>query len=581
MVDNNSTSKPENTVRVAAAQFAVGADLEANLETCCRMIRKAAECNPDLIVLPEFCNHLSWYENQTHCNQVALSIDSEWLREIREVVAEVGAYVVINCTVLGDQDKTRATSLLIAPDGSVAGKSEKQVYIGHENEFLTPAAEVGPVVETSVGRLGLYACMDGVVCETPRSLALRGGQILCNSLNSFAPDEGSLHIPVRAAENRVFVVAANKVGPLIPNELLNPVSEQTGIPLEFLSGAGESQIVAPNGEVLALAGKDEEVIFADIDPSLADNKEISDGTDLFQSRRPSLYQSIAQDPAHQAEPAYKGGQSTTVAMIDQFDNPETLLRLVAEASKAGAELIVLPQLPLGGGADDASRGKLAQEYQQLVGDLAAQAADALVVTSIVEKVVGTEAAKEYAHVVIGLNRSGICVKQKQLHSSSSLPWSVLDEGIHTLETPFGSVALLSGADIYYPEVFRVLAIKGVEIVAIPYQHRDKWELQTGLVERAAENRLNLVAVSKPVNGKSASFANGLQTDFTVMTEWKNREFDGLLTYPLLTWSKPEESLTLAKITPANSKNKVVSLGTDLIRSRAWHLADALVAPLIK
>lgn len=578
MNQESSNPKAASKIRVAAAQFAVGADLEANLVTCCRMIRKAAECNPDLIVLPEFCNHLSWYENQTHCNQVALSLESEWLREVRAVVAEVGAFVAINCTLLGDEDKARATSLLINPEGEIVGSSEKQVYIGHENEYLTPAAEVGPIVETPLGRLGLYACMDGVVCETPRSLALRGAQVLCNSLNSFAPDEGSLHIPVRAAENRVFVVAANKVGPLIPQELLNPVSEQTGIPLEFLSGAGESQIVAPDGEVLALAGKEEEVIFADIDPSLADNKEISDGTDLFQSRRPNLYQAIAQDPAGQPEPGFSGNVEATVAMIDQFDNQQELLRLVGEAAKAGAELIVLPQLALGDGSDDASRNDLVSRYQQLVNELITTAGNALVVTSVIEKA-STSTNAEFAHTVVGLTQAGVCLQQKQLHDSSSLGWSELDENIQTLETPFGCLALLSGADIYYPEVFRVLAIKGVEVVAIPYQHRDRWELQTGLLERAAENRLNIVAVSRPVAGKSASFANALQTDFTVMTEWKSREFDGLLTYPLITWSQPEENLTLAKITPANCKNKVVSLGTDLIRSRAWRLADALVAPL--
>ena len=68
--------------------------------------------------------------------------------------------------------------------------------------------------------------------------SLRGGQLLCNSLNSFASDEASLHIPVRAAENKVFVAAANKVGPLVPPEMVVPISEATGIPVKFLDGAG-------------------------------------------------------------------------------------------------------------------------------------------------------------------------------------------------------------------------------------------------------------------------------------------------------------------------------------------------------
>ena len=52
-------------VRVAAAQLGVGTDLDENLATCRRMIDRAvAECRPDLLVLPEFCNHLAWYAKE-------------------------------------------------------------------------------------------------------------------------------------------------------------------------------------------------------------------------------------------------------------------------------------------------------------------------------------------------------------------------------------------------------------------------------------------------------------------------------------------------------------------------------------
>ncbi len=95
--------------------------------------------------------------------------------------------------------------------------------------------------------------MDGVINETPRMLAVEGAQVLLNSLNSFALDEASLHVPVRAVENRVWVVAANKVGPLVPERSIAAVAERVGVPVERLHGAGESQIVAPDGTVVAIA----------------------------------------------------------------------------------------------------------------------------------------------------------------------------------------------------------------------------------------------------------------------------------------------------------------------------------------
>ena len=111
--------------------------------------------------------------------------------------------------------------------------------MGAENDHLDPATEVGPVLDTPIGRLGMYACMEGVIPEITRGLTLRGAQVLLNSLNSFATDEAALHIPVRAAENRAWVIAANKVGPLLPAEHLPAMSRGLGVPEQWLHGAGE------------------------------------------------------------------------------------------------------------------------------------------------------------------------------------------------------------------------------------------------------------------------------------------------------------------------------------------------------
>ena len=46
-----------DTIRVAAAQFHVGNDVEKNLETCLRIIHEAGAHETDLLVLPEFANH--------------------------------------------------------------------------------------------------------------------------------------------------------------------------------------------------------------------------------------------------------------------------------------------------------------------------------------------------------------------------------------------------------------------------------------------------------------------------------------------------------------------------------------------
>ncbi|MFD2352060.1 nitrilase-related carbon-nitrogen hydrolase [Nonomuraea ferruginea] len=149
----------------------------------------------------------------------------------------------------------------------------------------------------------MYACMEGVINEVTRGLAVRGAQILLNSLNSFATDEASLHVPVRAAENKVWVVAANKVGPLIPADRLAQVGAGLGVPVGWLHGAGESQIVAPDGTVVARAPRTgEAVVVADIDPAAADAGRAR----LLATRRPARYAAITRPPARPHRPAGRG-----------------------------------------------------------------------------------------------------------------------------------------------------------------------------------------------------------------------------------------------------------------------------------
>ena len=65
--------------RVAALQFATGTDVQENLATCLRMIDQASTRRAQLMVLPEFCNHISWYDNATHARDVSLELDGPFL----------------------------------------------------------------------------------------------------------------------------------------------------------------------------------------------------------------------------------------------------------------------------------------------------------------------------------------------------------------------------------------------------------------------------------------------------------------------------------------------------------------------
>ena len=148
-----------NTVRVAVAQFHIGADIESNLAKCLHWIEQAAQCKPDLVVLPEFCNHLSWYDDKQHCFDVSVPLDGPFLQAIAAKAEELGIHVVANCTVQRSGGVATGSSLLYGPTGELLADNTKQIYIGHENDFLERAASEGPVVDTALGRAGLVAAL--------------------------------------------------------------------------------------------------------------------------------------------------------------------------------------------------------------------------------------------------------------------------------------------------------------------------------------------------------------------------------------------------------------------------------------
>ncbi|XWX03869.1 nitrilase-related carbon-nitrogen hydrolase [Aggregatilineales bacterium SYSU G02658] len=543
------------SVRVAAAQFEIGTDVAQNLATCCRMIDEAARVAPALLVLPEFCNHLSWYRDRAHSYEVAVTLDGEFLQAIAAKARQHGFYVMINCTVRRAPDTVTGTNILFDPTGRPIAIADKQVLMGNENNFLSRATVCAPIVDLPFARVGMYSCMDGVICETPRSLAVRGAQVLLNSLNSFALDEGALHVPVRAAENKVFVVAANKVGWLVPRGLAPLIAERVNVAPEQLQGAGESQIVAPDGTVLAKAPHSgEAVIYADIAPAAADDKLRPDGTDIMASRRPRIYAPIARPETPTPAPA----PAQCIAEAWQGTDKDTL---IAHLARTEASLIVLPER--WGIVLDAPLAEQAQIGAALLAELT----DALKPATYLALSVVEAVGEAFAHTSLLLSKAGVLLKQRSLHPCARHAWAtVLADEVQACDTALGRIALIGGGDTIYPEAFRLAALQGAHVVACPTHILEAWELQTGLLERAAENRLNVCIGSRHgAHGGAAVLA--ISEDFTLWTTWRVRPFDGNISHPIVHRAAPNASNVIAAIFPHAAVNRMVSQQTNLVANR--------------
>jgi predicted amidohydrolase len=563
--------------RVAALQYATTTDVEQNLATCLRMIDEAARKHqPELMVLSEFSNHLSWYDDREHALRVAVTLDGPFLAEIAGRARSHGAHIVINCSVRRSEDTLTVTSLLYGPQGTLLAEADKQTLMGHENVWFAPAAKTSPVVETPKARVGLYPCRDGVTMETPRCLALRGAQVACNSLNSFALDEASLHVPARAPENRMFVVAANKVGPLIPVDKLEMAAQATFIPEAFLYGAGESQIVAPDGRVLAKGPRAEEaIVVADIDPAQADEKCRPDGTHRLSARRPELYRPIGFKPRERAAaPATNELEVACVSLLDGHTVDEAIgaARSQVEAlAQDGAKLIVLPELFCFRGAQIEDPAAAAEHFLPAVRALAEACAGtaAHVVTSLVERI-----EDEFFHMGLVIGHAGIVARQAQLHVPQRHHWASPGRKLDVFTLPWGKLAVLVGDDIVFPEVAKLCALLGAHVLAAPFDVQEAWETSLGLRSRAAENRLCIVAATRPKE-IGTSMLLDLEREFTIMQPWSERVFDGRISDPIVLASLNEQVVLRGSIHPDAANNKIMSQDTHLLDKRPWWLVHDL------
>ncbi|MFC6152362.1 nitrilase-related carbon-nitrogen hydrolase [Nocardioides yefusunii] len=558
------------SLRVAAVQLAVTEDVEENLATVLRMTDEAAATGAKVVVLPEFSNHVSWYSGREHSASKALTLDGPWLAAVGAKAKEHAIYLMVNVTLKREGGRLSGSNVLFAPEGEILSVSDKQVLMGSERDHFEGAVDRAPLVETDVATFGLYSCMDGVINETPRMLALDGGTVLLNSINSFALDEATLHVPVRAVENKVWIVAANKVGPLVPEHSIHAVSEKLGVPVERLHGVGEAQIVAPDGTVVAIAPtKGEAVVWADIDVDLALDKKRKDGTDVFASRRPDLYGPIAEEPKGRQHGA---GAATVEAVAVTPRAGESIADLLDEALVGAPGLVVLPELAAheGGLATGAVDERLAPEA------IAAKLAgtETLVVTSVVD-------GGQHVGLVIGAD--GVVGRQVQLHRSERHAGWVTELGneVIIVEAPFGRLGVLVGDDNLYPEAYRLVALKDADVVAAPFTVEAGVDLDPLLLERAAENRVNLVAGGRAVVDGDAGVPGGivvpLSPNFTLWgSDWE-RPFDGVISRP-----EPiivDAPLVRATLRPACATNRFVSKGTDVVDGRPWYLADSIVRPI--
>jgi predicted amidohydrolase len=275
----------QDKVKIAGVQMdpKIGA-VKENLAKIMERTRTAAANGANLVVFPECALTGYMFTSRTEAILFAESIPGPSTEKLAALCRELGVYLVAGM-LEKERDKCFNAAVLVGPEGLIGKYRKNHLPFLGIDRYLDSGNQPFPVFETAVGRIGLFICYDCTFPESSRVMALAGADILVLPTNW---PEGRAKVPLyiiptRAYENKVHVVAVDRVG------------RERGA--EFL---GKSKIVNAWGDVLAEAGiENEEIIYGEV--SLAEAREkhviIKAGefeADFIHDRKPHLYGKITE-----------------------------------------------------------------------------------------------------------------------------------------------------------------------------------------------------------------------------------------------------------------------------------------------
>ncbi len=226
---------PEFTVALAQTAPVLG-DIAANLSQMTATIDQICrEQHPDLIVFPELAT--TGVENGMSFNAMSERLPGgHQFNILARKAADWSVHILFG---MPTREKIETSiynaAVLIGPDGELIGEYRKIHLLGEEKLSFRPGYRFS-VFETALGVIGVMIGSDLAFPEAARALTLLGAEIIClpAAYEAGLRGEWQAFIVARAAENGVFLLAANRVGEEPSRTFL-----------------GESAIVAPNGRLLA------------------------------------------------------------------------------------------------------------------------------------------------------------------------------------------------------------------------------------------------------------------------------------------------------------------------------------------
>ena len=265
-------------MKIALIQQSKTADIAKNKQDIARGIADAASKGAELVVLQELHNSLYFCQVESTDNfDLAEPIPGPSTEFYSQVAKDNNVVLVTSLFERRAAGLYHNTAVVFEKDGSIAGKYRKMhipddpAY--YEKFYFTPGDLGFHPIPTSVGVLGVQVCWDQWYPEGARLMALQGAELLIYPTaigweSSDTDEEKARQLGAwqtvqrgHAVANGLPVIAVNRCG-WEPD----PSGQTNGITFW-----GHSFVAGPQGEFIAEAGTEEEIMIVDIDMKRCEN----------------------------------------------------------------------------------------------------------------------------------------------------------------------------------------------------------------------------------------------------------------------------------------------------------------------
>ncbi|RLC20977.1 MAG: nitrilase [Deltaproteobacteria bacterium] len=202
-------------IRIAAvnSHSQVGKTLR-NIEGMVQWVRAAKRKGASVVCFPEM--NITGYSTRQEIEDVAKPIPSSVTASLSEMARTEQITILVGMAEKDDKGRIFATHLVITPDG-LSGAYRKLHMAPPEQSVFQSGDEV-PLFEVDGIRFGIQLCYDAHFPELSTLMALKGADLIFipHASPRGTPEQKyrswMRHLPARAYDNSVFIIACNQVG---------------------------------------------------------------------------------------------------------------------------------------------------------------------------------------------------------------------------------------------------------------------------------------------------------------------------------------------------------------------------------